>query len=236
MHQGEGIVPFGFVASEHGATNEYDFARIPTVDDPGWAPAPDADYIGFSRPSTLCGAAECQEAGDFTYFQTLVEIPSNAVVTAFTITFSGIDDGVRVTVFNSDYRNGVVVEGSYVFLGGNGTANLANLVKAGETNRVVVTQVDDCCSNCSLQTAEVVLNGDTVLPPPTLTINLATEGVAVSWNSQTGKKYQLQTALSLQSGDWSDMGAPITGDGSPIVVPDPNQDTPQKFYRAVVLP
>lgn len=41
------------------------------------------------------------------------------------------------------YPNGVVVDGSYVFLSGTGTANLKNYIRAGESNRVVVTQVWD---------------------------------------------------------------------------------------------
>ena len=100
--------------------------------------------------------------GDFTYFQTFVNVPSNVQVTTFTITFSGMDDGSRVTIFNSAYPGGLVIPGSYVYLGGSGTTNLAAYVKAGELNRVVITQVDDCCVENHLQSAAVVLNGEVV--------------------------------------------------------------------------
>jgi hypothetical protein len=39
------------------------------------------------------------------------------------------------------YPDGVVIPGSYVYLGGSGTTNLVSYVAAGENNRVVVTQV-----------------------------------------------------------------------------------------------
>jgi hypothetical protein len=114
----------------------------------------------------------CRYGADFTYFQTFVNVPSNVLVTDFTISFSGVDDGVRVTIFNSDYPGGVVVPGSYVFLGGTGTSNLATLVKSGEVNRVVVTQTDDCCYHSYLSSALVVLNGELVPVPIAVGIDI----------------------------------------------------------------
>lgn len=163
MHAGEGIVPFGFTTPNHGAVVEYDFATIPPGNDPGWGPAPSGDTIAFdATPSSLCGVMACRAGGQFTYFQTFVDVPANVVVTAFTISFSGIDDGTRTTIFNSANPGGTTVPGSFVFLGGTGTANLAALVQSGEVNRVVVTHVDDCCIGSSLASAVVVLNGEEV--------------------------------------------------------------------------
>jgi hypothetical protein len=177
MHKGEGIVVFGSTFPTHGDIGEYAFATIPPVNDSGWGPAPNPDTIGyFMAPSTLCfsvnGVANyCRNAADFTYFQTLVDIPSNVVVTTFTISFSSVDDGARTTIFNSDNPTGAVVPGSYVFLGGTGTANLASLVKAGEVNRVVVTHTDDCCFHASLS-GQVVLNGKTLPKVKTVKIDI----------------------------------------------------------------
>jgi len=166
MNLGEGIVGWDFDSGQHGAIMEYDYATIPAEDDPGWGPAPDSDIINYSQvPSTLCGVMTCRYGADFTYFQTFVNVPSNIVVTEFTISFATIDDGVRVTVFNSDYPSGEVVTGSYVFLGGSGTADVTALVKSGEVNRIVVTHTDDCCYHSYLGSAVVVLNGDTVEVP-----------------------------------------------------------------------
>jgi hypothetical protein len=166
MHQGEGLVAYGFMSPGYGDPSEYEFATVPPVDDPGWGSAPNPDSIGYSGTSTLCGVLECREGGEFTYFQTLVDIPANVVVSTFTITFSGIDDGVRVSIFNSAYPDGMVVPGSFVFLGGTGTSDLAALVRSGEVNRVVVTHVDDCCFSTSLGSAAVILNGQEVITDP----------------------------------------------------------------------
>ncbi len=158
------IVYWGYRTSQHGAIDEYDYAAaIPAETDLGWGPAPDPDIIGFSIYSRLCApAVACRYGGDFTYFQTFVNIPEDVVVTQFTIAFSGMDDGARITIFNTDYPTGLVVPGSYVYLGGAGTSDLSSFVISGESNRVVVTQVDDCCSGNNLRSALVVLNGETV--------------------------------------------------------------------------
>ena len=114
-----GLVPFACSPAIHGDICEYDVATIPPVADAGWGPAPDGAIIGFSIPSRVCNAPiSCMGYGDFTYFQTLVDVPSNVTVTQFTISFSGMDDGSRVTIFNTTYPGGFVVPGSYVYLGG----------------------------------------------------------------------------------------------------------------------
>ena len=159
-----GLVAFTCIPEQHGDPCEYDVATIPPSADPGWGPAPDPNIINFSLyPSRVCQAPiDCLRYGDFTYFQTFVDIPVNVSVTEFTIAFSGMDDGSRVTIVNSTYPAGLVVPGSYVFLGGTGTTNLAPYVVAGEVNRVVITQVDDCCIENNLRSAVVVLNGQAV--------------------------------------------------------------------------
>lgn len=147
----------------HGANCEYDVAVIPPAVDGAWHAAPDAEIIDFSIPSRVCQApVQCWRYGDFTYFQTFVDIPANVQVNTFTISFHGMDDGSRVTLFNSAFPGGFVLPGSYVYLGGSGTADLSTLVVAGEVNRVVVTQVDDCCSENNLREARVVLNGEVI--------------------------------------------------------------------------
>jgi len=159
-----GLVPFACSPAIHGDICEYSVSTIPSEGDAGWGPAPDPDIINFSIPSRVCSAPiSCLAYGDFTYFQTLVTVPGNVVVTAFTIAFSGMDDGSQVTIFNSAYPAGLVVPGSYVFLGGAGTTNLGPYVISGEVNRVVITQVDDCCSENNLRSAKVVLNGEVVV-------------------------------------------------------------------------
>lgn len=161
-----GLIAFTCNPAQHGDACEYDVATIPPAFDGGWGAAPNPDTIGFSvYPSRVCqapGGQSCLEYGDFTYFQTFVDIPANVAVTAFTIDFSGMDDGSRVTIFNSLHPAGFVIPGSYVYLGGTGTTDLSALVVSGEVNRVVVTQVDDCCVENNLHSAVVVLNGEVI--------------------------------------------------------------------------
>ena len=151
----------------HGAIIIYDVANVPAEDHSGWGPAPDGDIIGFNETSILHTQnppGACRNSADFTYFQTFVDVPVGATLTSFRITFSGIDDGGRISIFNSSHPTGIVVPGSYVFLGGSGTSDLASFMAIGERNRVVVTQVDDCPTGNNLSRGEVELNGS-VIPP-----------------------------------------------------------------------
>lgn len=172
MNRGSGWSWLSSSLTSHGQAPEaYANASIPAESDANWQAAPNGDVIGFSESSIIPGYAYNPTAGytmstclltvDYTYFQTFVTVPFNTAVTQFTIDFAGIDDGGRITIFNSANPAGIVVPGSYVFLGGTGTSNLADYVVAGE-NRVIVTQVDDCPTGNNLYQASVVLNGTTV--------------------------------------------------------------------------
>lgn len=69
-----------------------------------WVSAFDKEYIGMKKASRLCSAPKtCWDYLDFTYFQTFVTIPRNWALTEFSIVFSGMDDGSRVSVYNSAY-------------------------------------------------------------------------------------------------------------------------------------
>ena len=164
MNRGQGHLDASSIAhgNEHGNPAFYALATIPAESDPNWGPAPNPETIGFSESSTVA----CFQAVDFTYFQTFVDVPANAQVNTFTIAFDGMDDGSRVTVFNADHPQGIVDEGSYVKLGGTGTADLARYLATGR-NRIVVTQMDDCANQNNLRSATVVLNGSVVETEPT---------------------------------------------------------------------
>jgi PKD repeat protein len=199
MHHGEGIVQWGFESPEHGHAMEYDYATIPSADDPGWGPAPDPDVINYQQvPSTLCGVCDCRYGGDFTYFRTDVDIPADAWVAGFVIATSGVDDGIRVSIYNSEYPDGLVVPGSYVYRGGSGTADLQDYVVRGEVNTILITHVDDCCYHSFLLTAEIVLGGLVVPTPP----------ATVPPTADAGGPYS------------GDEGSPVTFDGSGSLDPD----------------
>jgi hypothetical protein len=163
MNLGEGIVSFDSQSPQIGHPSDFDYASIPPPNDPNWGPAPNPYIIGYSQiPSTLCDVIACRWGGDFTYFRTFVNIPSNVVVTEFRLITWGVDDGLRVTIFNSSYPEGIVVPGSYVYGGLNGTTNLSNLVVSGEFNTVIITHVDDCCYESYLNYTVIVLNGEII--------------------------------------------------------------------------
>lgn len=166
MHQGGleagATGPFHITAAPcatttHGATCLYDAAVIPSAEDMAWGPAPNPETIGFARGSSI----PCFTQVDYTYFQTFVNVPPATTLTSFTVDFSGMDDGARITVFNSTYPAGHVIADSYVLSGGTGTTDLAALLVPG-VNRVVVTQVDDCAVGNNLQRAATSVNGGEV--------------------------------------------------------------------------
>ncbi|MCF7805124.1 MAG: HYR domain-containing protein [Candidatus Marinimicrobia bacterium] len=159
-----GVIPYNNDTGNHGDPSVYSEATIPGATDGGWISPPNPETIGFgSGSASIIGDAGygCWDALDFTYFQTFVNIPVGTTVNTFTISFDGMDDGSRITIFNSANPDGLVIPGSYVYLGATETTDLSGYVVKGE-NRVVITQVDDCPTGNNLQTAEVVLNGQTV--------------------------------------------------------------------------
>lgn len=167
--------PHGYIGAIgfHGNPAAYIHANVPAENAGSWQTAPDPDIIGFDGrvPGYGGGGASrlgpwvCLTAVDFTYFQTFVTVPVGTTVDSFTVDFRGIDDGARISVYNSANPGGLVIPGSYVFLGGSGTTNLASYLVTG-TNRVVITQMDDCASGNNLSEATIVVN-DTVVPPNT---------------------------------------------------------------------
>ena len=152
----------------HGDTRYYIVApSVPAENDTRWTPALDPNTVNFHQLSRV-NPSLCLQQADFSFLQTIVTIPVGTTISTFTISFSDTDDGARVTIFNSTYPSGLVVPTSYVFLGGNQTADLSGYAATG-SNRLVVTQVDDCYSGNNLGYAAVVLNGQVVPPAPTPT-------------------------------------------------------------------
>jgi PKD repeat protein len=217
MNNGGGIVLFEIASPDHGHPMEYDYATIPSPDDPGWDPAPDPEVIDYQQvPSTLCGVCECRYGGDFTYFRTLVDVPANAWLTEFKISTSGVDDGIRVSIYNSEYPDGLVVPGSYVYRLGSGTADLQDYVVSGEVNTVIITHVDDCCYDSFLLTAQVVLSGMVVPTGPATVPPVADAGGAYVGEEGAPVMFDGSGSIdsdgSIVSFDW-DFGDGNTGSG-----------------------
>jgi PKD domain len=195
MNRGGSWSLLGFTLPSHGYITAYNNADIPAIGDMGWGPAPNPVTIGFSEASILPGY--CLQAVDYTYFQTFVTVPAGGTVTTFTIAFSGIDDGGRVSIFNSTYPAGLIVAGSYVYLGGSGTSDLASYMTEG-VNRIVVTQVDDCPVGNNLITGNVVLDGVVIPPntPPTVDAGMSytgSEGSAIAMSGASASDADMDT-------------------------------------------
>ena len=66
-------------------------------------------------------------------------------------------------------------------------------------------------------------------PSGTNTIQIYT-AAEVSFNTELGKTYQIQSVSSLSSG-WQNVGKPISGTGNAISYVTPTRQNVQQFYR-----
>lgn len=61
--------------------------------------------------------------------------------------------------------------------------------------------------------------------------------IEVSLESVPGRIYQLQRNDTLAPEDWEDVGAPVTGTGTSIILADPDAFlAPRRFYRLKIQP
>jgi hypothetical protein len=178
----QGARPYGPVHTaafpNHGNIGFYAYipGPVPGDQDPGWSNCgpgnplcPNALTIGLNAPSgsRLGGAFACLASADFTFYQSFVSIPEGTTISQFSVNMSGADDGARVAIYNSANPGGFVFPGSYIFLGGaQSTTDMSSAMVAGEVNRVVITQMDDCATGNNLQSAQIFLNGVVIPPAP----------------------------------------------------------------------
>ena len=81
----------------------------------------------------------------------------------------------------------------------------------------------------------LALRLDVEFTPDTLSIRCSQ--VELCWQSATNVIYQLQYQSALTGGQWTNLGAPIPGDGSRKCVTDPiAEGEPHRFYRTVTVP
>lgn len=168
------IIPFTSVSPRHGHISEYDVApSIPAQDAAGWQNTPHPRDINFQKPSRHVGQPkDCLVAGDFNLYQTTIVLPKQATLKTFVLRAWALDDAMRVTIYNSAHPKGVTPQAGYLSIfdsrttepmaGSAETGNLATYLRAGESNRLVITHVDDCATMMVLQRVEFLLNGTTI--------------------------------------------------------------------------
>jgi len=166
MHYGVGAINYS--VSHHGDPAAYSQANIPSETDSRWIAAP-TNANGEIHYAVTSILSYCERQLDFTYFETFINIPSGFIVNDLNVTFSAADDGARAYIFNSNHPGGTFI--GQIKLGQTPvTANYASLSKAGETNRLVIVQFDDCPTGNNLTGAQVKVNGE-VAPISSLSFN-----------------------------------------------------------------
>ncbi|MCK4708427.1 MAG: hypothetical protein KAU21_07405, partial [Gammaproteobacteria bacterium] len=183
----DGVITLDSNLTSRDDVAAYDFVEspLPLLGDNRWQLATDHELIGFAEVSRLNGTDGnngCKSAVDYTYFQTVVNVPFGVEVSEFNINFSGIDDDARVSIYNSKHQGLLIpggVDGSDISENADGYVhlddhnqyplgqdiNLLSYVTSGE-NRIVVTQVDNCPATDLgnlLQSAVVTLDGIEVI-------------------------------------------------------------------------
>lgn len=69
-----------------------------------------------------------------------------------------------------------------------------------------------------------------------LRVDIRVASVAIRWNSESNKFYQVQYATALAPTTWLDLDDPVQGTGTNNIVVDSALDIPRRFYRVVALP
>ena len=146
----------------------YDGPVRPPLDDDHWVAAPDGALINFSTTSTLMASNYTNV--QFRYFRSLVFIPASVTIDSFRVTTAGVDDSVRLVLYNSKYPMGVSPtdvgpsdpsEPAAGACAGNGDSawDFKAYAQAGEINVVLVTQADMSPTVSSLGKTDITVNG-----------------------------------------------------------------------------
>jgi hypothetical protein len=173
------------------AAFKYDGPVRPTLDDDRWVGAPAGDTIQFSTVSNITTTG--YKSAQFRYFRSLVYVPAELKLDSFRVTVTGVDDSVKVILFNSKYPTGVSPQDagpSDATVGacnGNGDTawDLKAYAQVGEVNVVLIIQADMSPTVCSLGKTDITVNsaevplfdcvtgtppsGDVEPPPPEAT-------------------------------------------------------------------
>lgn len=121
----------GSSSPANGHPQSFVFAPvIPDANAPGWEPGPDAQIIAFHGHTgdeiSRLAVGTCLQAFDYVFFDTVVTVPQGAQVSDFSISFIGMDDGSRITIFNDAYPPEPTGMPSDFFIDSDGKVTLKN--------------------------------------------------------------------------------------------------------------
>jgi hypothetical protein len=69
-----------------------------------------------------------------------------------------------------------------------------------------------------------------------LVLSVRVADITLCWNSQTNKLYQLQYRSESATNLWTDLGAPVAGNGTTNCILESLHGEPRRFYRVIALP
>ena len=85
----------------------------------------------------------------------------------------------------------------------------------------------------SLGSAPLGTNSSTAIVVPAVTITRGSGTFSLTFQSQTGRTYQLQRSTSLMTNSWQDVGAAVAGTGGELTLPHTTTGT-SAFYRILI--
>lgn len=198
----------------------------------GFGPHRTITYEGSHYIHSGSYAAFLGESGDLASLsQTLTTVPGQAYMLSFWVVNPGI------------FRNPPTPNQFMVAWDGNTLFSQANKGVFSYTNM----QYAVSATNWSTTLAFNVRNDNdyfglddvsvTPIPAPVFQSAASANGsITLTWAATTGVPYQLQYSTNLSLLNWSNLGTPITANGSAIVTSDVQPADPQRFYRVLVAP
>jgi hypothetical protein len=88
----------------------------------------------------------------------------------------------------------------------------------------------------ALYVAEPASNRILKITPELVSLSIQISAVELCWPARTNRLYQLQYRSGLTTDQWTDLGAPIAGNGGIRCATESTRGIPQRFYRVIELP
>jgi hypothetical protein len=73
------------------------------------------------------------------------------------------------------------------------------------------------------------------IEPAFLSVELSVNTLTLSWSTQAGAKYELQSNSDLSSSNWKSLGSSVTAKGATLQWQDFITNAAQRFYRLMLV-